>query len=142
MRFPGRGRRTAISRRSALHTGGAVDIAGRMRRTSARGWSPWIVGVARLPGPEGGTAYFVADTPGDVALVSGRAGRSGPIPLARSARLTRRDVRFKGEAYYGDDAQIIVLHGDPAVTELDLDPADIDAVVDRLLALGNPLGSA
>ena len=124
--------------------GDAVELPGRVRRTSARGWSPWIVGVLKLPtqGDVGGTVSFVADVPAQASLIFGRAGRTGPLVLRGPVRLSQRRVRFKTEAFYGMDAMVLVLTGDPdlkdstTATEIALPADEVGAVVSRLQSLG------
>jgi hypothetical protein len=148
VKVPGRGRRSERSRHELLAAGEAVDLPCRLRRTSARGWSPWIEGQLKLPasGATGEVATFVADTPAQQALVTGRAGRTGPLALQAPMRVSRRPVRFKTEAFYGMDAPVLVLVGDPdrqgsaAHTEIALPGPEVDAVVDRLIAIGISTG--
>ena len=144
MKVPGRGRRAERSRHEQLAAGDAVELPTRLRRTSARGWSPWITGLLRLPavGSHGAHATFVADIPAQASLVSGRAGRTGPLVLRGPVQLSRRRVRFKTEAFHGLDALLIVLTGDPdlkeatTATEIALPLDEVDPVIDRLIALG------
>ncbi len=144
MKVPGRGRHAVRSRHERLVAGMSVELPCRLRRTSARGWSPWVEGALELPARDatGEQARFVAAVPAKASLISGRAGRTGPYVLRGPVRLTRRAVRFKTEAFYGEDAAVIVLTGDPdtkdsvSTTEIALAPEDTDAVIDRLIALG------
>ena len=144
MKVPGRGRRAERGRHELLAAGDAVELPCRVRRTSARGWSPWIVGILQLPtaGDLGGTTSFVADVPAQASLISGRAGRTGPLVLRGPVRLIRRRVRFKTEAFYGMDGLVIVLTGDPdlkdstTATEIALPIEVTDQVVERLTSLG------
>ena len=105
-----------------------------LRRTSSRGWGPWIPGALTLPAS--GTAQFVVADPLKRSLVSGRAGGSGPVPVEGPGKLTTRAVRFRGEAFYGLDGDVIVLTTERHVSELATEPAESDLIADRLRALG------
>jgi hypothetical protein len=132
--LPRRGRRRAQQRHDKLAAGEAVDVPCHIRRTSSRGWGPWVVGELALPAE--GAASFVAADPLKRSLVSGRAGGSGPVPVEGPGALARRPVRFRGEAFYGIDGEVIVATTERHVTELATEPADTDLIATRLRALG------
>jgi hypothetical protein len=111
-----------------------VDVVCHLRRTSSRGWGPWIHGELSLPAS--GTPQFVVADPLKRSLVSGRAGGSGPVPVEGPGALTTRRVRFKGEAFYGLDGDVIVLTTERHVSEIATEPAETDLVATRLRALG------
>ncbi|MBV9953437.1 MAG: hypothetical protein JO291_15895 [Acidimicrobiia bacterium] len=134
MRFFGRGRRRVQERHDKLAAGEAVDVPCQIRRTSSRGWGPWVVGELALPAT--GPASFVAADPLKRSLVSGRAGGSGPVPVEGPGALARRAVRFRGEAFYGIDGEVIVLTTERNVTELATEPDDTELIATRLSALG------
>jgi hypothetical protein len=92
--------------------------------------------VGELALPSEGAASFVAADPLKRSLVSGRAGGSGPVPVEGPGALARRPVRFRGEAFYGIDGEVIVLTTERQVTELATEPADTDLIATRLRALG------
>ena len=105
-----------------------------IRRTSSRGWGPWIAGSLALPAT--GAATFVAEDPLKRSLVSGRAGGTGPVPVDGPGSLATRPVRFRGEAFYGIDGDVIVLTTERNVTELATEPAETELITTRLRALG------
>ena len=109
-----------------------------LRRTSSRGWGPWVPGELSLPSPGSGTAHpqFTVADPMKRALVSGRAGGTGPVPVEGPGSLATRAVRFKGEAYYGLDADVIVLTTERHTSEIATDPSETDLVAQRLRSLG------
>ena len=105
-----------------------------IRRTSSRGWGPWVAGGLVLPAQ--GASSFVPDDPLKRSLVSGRAGGSGPVPVDGPGALSRRAVRFRGEAFYGIDGEVIVLTTERNVSELATEPTDTDLIATRLRHLG------
>jgi hypothetical protein len=134
VKLPRRGRRRSQLRHDQLAAGEAVEVPCHIRRTSSRGWGPWIAGQLTLPAS--GAAAFVADDPLKRSLVSGRAGGSGPVPVEGPGSLATRAVRFRGEAFYGIDGDMIVLTTERNVTELATEPPETDLIADRLRALG------
>jgi hypothetical protein len=138
MKLPRRGRRRQQERHDLLAAGQAVEISCHLRRTSSRGWGPWVPGDLLLPSPDSasGRPHFTVADPMKRALVSGRAGGSGPVPVEGPGALVTRPVRFRGEAYYGLDADVIVLTTERHVSEIATDPSETDLVAQRLRSLG------
>jgi hypothetical protein len=134
VRLPRRGRRRAQQRHDKLAAGEAVEVPCHIRRTSSRGWGPWVVGELALPAD--GAPSFVAEDPLKRSLVSGRAGGSGPVPVEGPGAVARRPVRFRGEAFYGIDGEVIVLTTERNVTEIATEPDDTDLIATRLRSLG------
>jgi len=99
-----------------------------------------VEGVLQLPGVGAGAgeAAFLADDPAAAALVVGRTGRSGPVPVGPTQDVSRRPVRFKGEAFFGLDAEVLVVATDRYQSEIAVDPAEVDAVAGRLASFVGP----
>ena len=60
------------------------------------------------------------------------------MPLRANVRPTARTVRFKGEAFHGADAEILVLRGDPATIEIAVPVPDTAPLLERLVAALTP----
>jgi hypothetical protein len=88
------------------------------------------------PGAAAGQPQFTAADPLKRALVSGRAGGTGPVPIDGPGALATRAVRFRGEAFYGLDADVIVLTTERHVSEIATDPEETDLVAQRLRSIG------
>ncbi len=101
-----------------------------------------MAGTLHLRGVGVDHATFTADDPGAVALVS--AVGAAPVPLADATKVALRPVRFKGEAFFGSPAEIVVFTTDRHITELAVAPEETGAVRSRLAALstGRPVTDA
>ena len=112
----GRDRRQRDERRRALLRGDQVVLDGRLRRTSARGWGPWTETVLTLGALPDGPVNWHADDPIAVGLPSIR----GPVDATFTEidDVWTRDIRFRTEAFWGMEGQIIVLAAERATTEL------------------------
>jgi hypothetical protein len=95
-----------------------------------------VVGELVLPASD--AASFVAADPLKRSLVSGRAGGTGPVPVEGPGALAMRPVRFRGEAFYGLDGDVIVLTTERHVSELATEPDDTELIAARLRELGFP----
>lgn len=127
--------RNPRTRRQLIGSGEEVGVPGRLRRTSSRGWGPWHEGWLRLlPGEEPSHASWSPDDPTSVDLVADRGDR--PVPLADPTRVELRPVRFREEAFYGLDAEVIVFGTHRRTVEVAVAPEETDAVLSRLRALG------
>ena len=126
----GRAKRRLQETRRTLVRGDDVELDCRLRRTSARGWGPWTeakVSVGRLPD---GDATWHTDDP----VAVGVAAVHGPVD-ARFADVDRvwlRQVRFQTEAFWGMDAQIVVVEGERSTVELAVEPVLAAPLADRL----------
>jgi hypothetical protein len=136
VKLPRRGRRRVQQRQEQLAAGEAVEVPCHLRRTSSRGWGPWVEGQLVLPAPDEGSPSFVANDPLKRSLVSGRAGGTGPVPVDGPGTLATRAVRFKGEAFYGIDADVVVLTTERYLSEIATEPAETELVAERLRHLG------
>lgn len=115
----GRNKREPIRR--SLVRGEAVRVPCKLRRTSARGWGPWTDAHVDLPAVGGIGATWHADDPIAVGFPITR----GPVDEAFTdiTDVLLRTVRFQTEAFFGKDAEIVVLVADPSMIELAV-PAD------------------
>jgi hypothetical protein len=109
-------------------------VSCHLRRTSSRGWGPWVPGELSLPAS--GTPQFVVADPPQRSLVSGRAGGSGPVPVEGPGNLSTRAIRFRHEAFYGPDGYMIVLTTERHVSELATEAVESDLIAQRLRTLG------
>jgi len=125
-----RARRETAARRDLLAGDGAVELPCKARRTTSRGWGAWVDGRLRLPGPGGDQPEFVVDDPATVALVT-RHG-AAPVVLEHPLEVEVRDVRYKAEAFYGPEAEILVATSPRRVVEIALPPEETEAVARRL----------
>ncbi|MCB0976261.1 MAG: hypothetical protein KDB02_02270 [Acidimicrobiales bacterium] len=128
----GRGRPGRRDLRNQLVGGEHVELDVQLRRTSARGWGPWTDGIVILgPMPASPVSWHVED-PVAVGLSSTR----GPVSADFEAidRVVARPVRFRTEAFWGLDAEIIVLHSERATTEIAMPPELTGPAIDRLAA--------
>ncbi|MCU1497933.1 MAG: hypothetical protein JWM47_1886 [Acidimicrobiales bacterium] len=126
----GRGRRRQDLRRRALLRGEVVELDCQLRRTSARGWGPWTPATVTLGSLPDGIVNWHADDPIAVGLPAVR----GPVDATFSEidEVWLRPVRFRTEAFWGMDADIVVLRSERATTELALAPNLTGAVTERL----------
>jgi hypothetical protein len=126
----GKGRRARDAHRRSLLRGEAVEVVGKLRRTSARGWGPWTDALVVLGALPDGQAWWHVDDPVAVGLPATR----GPVDLAFGEvdEVRLRAVRFRTEAFWGMEADIVVVSAERATTELALSPDLTAPVVDRL----------
>jgi hypothetical protein len=128
----GAAKRRREGERRALLRGEEVVLDGRLRQTSARGWGPWTDVVLTVPPlPDTGIGWYVEDP-----LAVGLPATHGPIvePLGEVDEVWLRPVRFPTEAFWGLDAEIVVLGAGRSTTEVALPPEVTAPVFDRLEA--------
>ena len=116
--------------RGALLRGAAVSVVVRFRRTSARGWGPWTDVTLRLgPLPDGKVRWRSEDP-----IAVGLPSTYGPVEeaLVDIDDAWARDVRFRSEAFWGMDGEILVLRSEWGTTEMALPPALSGPLLDRL----------
>lgn len=102
----------------------------KLRRTSARGWGPWTDATLVLGGLPDGEARWRADDPIAVGFPITR----GAIDLAFTEvnGVWLRAVRFQSEAFWGLQAEIVVVDSERGTVEVAGPPEDAEAVADRL----------
>lgn len=125
-----RSRRSRDTVRGALLRGEAVDAPCLLRRTSARGWGPWTDAVIGVPEMGEANISWHVDDPVAVGLPVLR----GPVDeyFTEVEHLGLRAVRFKSEAFWGMEAEIVVLTEERVSTELAFPVPVTDAVIQRL----------
>lgn len=135
-RWFGRAKRERAEQLLRLELGEPVVQAASMRRTSSRGWGPWTDVELHLgAGPDEG-AWWHAEDP----LAVGFAPARGPVDVAIAAvtSVWCRPVRFSTEAFFGMDAEIVVVEGERTTLEFALDPDLTGPVAARLAHLTRP----
>lgn len=113
-----------------------MTLDARLRRTSARGWGPWTEATLELGPLPDGAAVWRADDPVAVGLPT----THGPVVahLTDIDEVYLRSVRFRTEAFWGMEADIVVCAAEPFTTELAV-PAELAVpLADRLQALLTP----
>lgn len=106
----------------------------KARRTTPRGWGEWVDGTLELPPVGGpGEARFVPDDPTSVALVT-RQG-AAPVVMAPPLDVSVRPVRYRAEAFHGQDAEVVVVSTERRVVELALPPEELESAARRLSEL-------
>ena len=133
-----RGRRPDGALRAQLSQGGAVRVPCRLRRTSARGWGPWTEAVVHLgPIPDGGARWSTDDAVG-VGFASTNANVD--LPFEEVSDVYLRAVRFRTEAFWGMENDIVVVVSERGTIEVAVTPGDAEAVASRLAELAGPTG--
>ena len=117
-----------------------MEVACKLRRTSARGWGPWTDGVVHLGPPPNGRAEWHVDDP----VAVGFSSTAGPVDqrFDEVTDVYLRSVRFRTEAFWGMEADIVVVASDRGTIELAVRPPDSDALASRLDALLGPFDHA
>lgn len=126
-------RRGAGALAAELSRGGAVRVPCRLRRTSARGWGPWTHAVVDLGPLPDGAARWSTDDPVSVGFASTNDGVDLPFEDVTDVYL--RAVRFRTEAFWGMEADIVVVASERATIEVAVPPGDAEAVAGRLADL-------
>jgi hypothetical protein len=111
-------------------------VVGRLRRTSARGWGPWTPGAIWLPAPGLDVPTWSADDAVAVGFAS--TNERVVLPFEAVSDVYLRQVRFRTEAFWGMDNDIVVVVAEPATMEVAVAPGDAEAVAARLGALTQP----
>jgi broad specificity phosphatase PhoE len=125
-----------------LSRGGAVTVDCRLRRTSARGWGAWTPAQLHLgPVPDGDARWSTDDA---VAVGFASTNERIDLPFEEVSDVYRRAVRFRTEAFWGMEADIVVVASDRGTIEVAVPPADAEAVAMRLtdLLLRRALGGS
>ena len=131
-RLRGRGHQPGALR-AELSRGGAVTVACKLRRTSARGWGAWTDATVEVgPIPDGGARWRTDD-----AIAVGFASTNDRIdlPFEEVSDVVLRSVRFRTEAFWGMENDIVIVASDRGTIELALPPGDADPLASRLAEL-------
>jgi hypothetical protein len=131
-----RGRRHDGARRAQLSQGGPVRVACRLRRTSARGWGPWTEGAVSLGAIPDGEARWSTDDAVAVGFAS--TNTHVDLPFEEVSDVYLRSVRFRTEAFWGMDNDIIVVVSERGTVEVAVEPGDAEAVAARIDELVRP----
>jgi hypothetical protein len=125
-----RGRRDDGALRAELSRGGPVRVPCRLRRTSARGWGPWTEGVVVLGAVPDGEARWTTDDPVAVGFASTNAHVD--LPFEEVSDVYLRSVRFRTEAFWGMENDIVVVASERGTVEVAVTPGDAEAVAARI----------
>ena len=133
---PFRSRRGDGELRAALSRGGPVRVPCRLRRTSARGWGPWTEGEVVLGAlPDGEARWRTADP---VAVGFASTNEGVDLPFEEVSDVYLRSVRFRTEAFWGMENDIVVVPSERGTIEVAVRPGDAEAVAARLVELVQP----
>jgi hypothetical protein len=124
--------------RAELSRGGPVRVPCRLRRTSARGWGPWTEGVVVLGAVPDGEARWTTDDPVAVGFAS--TNTSVDLPFEEVSDVYLRSVRFRTEAFWGMENDIVVVASERGTVEVAVTPGDAEAVASRIDELVRPTG--
>lgn len=122
--------------RAKLSQGGPVRVPCRLRRTSARGWGPWTEGRLDLGSVPDGTARWSTDDAVAVGFAS--TNPRVDLPFEEVSDVYLRAVRFRTEAFWGMDNDIVVVVSERGTIEVAVTPGDAEAVAARLAELLQP----
>ena len=119
--------------RAELSRGGPVRVPCRLRRTSARGWGPWTEAALLLgPLPDGAARWT---TPDAVAVGFASTIDVVDLPFEEVSDVYLRSVRFRTEAFWGMENDIIVVPSERGTIEVAVPPGDAEPVANRLAEL-------
>lgn len=122
--------------RAQLSQGGPVRVPCRLRRTSARGWGPWTEGVVSLGAIPDGEARWSTDDAVAVGFASTNARVD--LPFEEVSDVYLRSVRFRTEAFWGMENDIVVVVSERGTVEVAVTPGDAEAVAARIDELVRP----
>ena len=131
-----RNRKNDGALRARLSQGGPVRVPCRLRRTSARGWGPWTEGSLKLGAvPDGGARWLTDDA---VAVGFASTNTHVDLPFEEVSDVYLRSVRFRTEAFWGMENDIIVVASERGTVEVAVPHGDAEAVATRLAELVQP----
>lgn len=108
----------------------------RIRRTSARGWGPWTEAVVALGAiPDGEARWSTGDA---VAVGFASTNTHVDLPFEEVSDVFLRSVRFRTEAFWGMDNDIVVVVSERGTIEVAVTPGDAEAVAARIDELVRP----
>ncbi len=118
-----------------LARGVAAGVPCRLRRTSARGWGAWTKAVLTLGVPPHGLARWSTDDPVAVGFAS--TNEVVDLPFEEVSDVYLRAVRFRTEAFWGMDGDIVVVASERGTIEVAV-PSGAELVATRLAELVLP----
>lgn len=131
-------RHRAEAVRSSLADGGAGSVPCKLRRTSARGWGAWTDAELLFAEHPDVEVRWRAEDPIAVGFPITR----GPVDMAfgEVTEVYLRSVRFQTEAFFGRDAEIVVVASDRGTIELAVRTEEAPIVAERLegMLAGDP----
>jgi len=105
----------------------------RLRRTSARGWGAWAHAELLLGArPGDGARWSTADA---IAVGFASTNERVDLPFEEVTDVYLREVRFRTEAFWGMDNDIVVVASGRGTIELAVAPGDAEALATRLESL-------
>lgn len=119
--------------RAKLSQGGPVRVPCRLRRTSARGWGPWTEATLQLGAVPDGEARWLTDDA--VAVGFSSTNPSVNLPFEEVSDVYLRTVRFRTEAFWGMENDIVVVASERGTVEVAVTPGDAEALAARLVEL-------
>lgn len=131
-----RNRKNDGALRAKLSQGGPVRVPCRLRRTSARGWGPWTEGSVVLGALPDGEARWTTDDAVAVGFAS--TNTHVDLPFEEVSDVYLRSVRFRTEAFWGMENDIVVVVSERGTVEVAVTPGDAEAVAARIDELVRP----
>jgi len=119
--------------RAKLSQGGPVRVPCRLRRTSARGWGPWTEAALQLGAVPDGEARWLTDDA--VAVGFSSTNPTVDLPFEEVSDVYLRTVRFRTEAFWGMENDIVVVASERGTIEVAVTPGDAEALAARLAEL-------
>ena len=113
-----------------LAAGAGVRVPCRLRRTSARGWGAWTTANV-LVGPLGSAdARWSTDDPVAVGFAS--TNDVVDLPFEEVSDVYLRSVRFRTEAFWGMENDIVVVASDRGTIEVAVPHGEAEPLAARL----------
>jgi len=119
--------------RAKLSQGGPVRVPCRLRRTSARGPGPWTEAALQLGAVPDGEARWLTDDA--VAVGFSSTNPTVDLPFEEVSDVYLRTVRFRTEAFWGMENDIVVVASERGTIEVAVTPGDAEALAARLAEL-------
>ena len=133
-----RNRKNDGALRAKLSQGGPVRVSCRLRRTSARGWGPRTEATLALGAVPDGEARWLTDDA--VAVGFSSTNPTVDLPFEEVSDVYLRAVRFRTEAFWGMENDIVVVASERGTIEAAVPPGDAEALAARLAELLLPEG--
>ena len=110
-----------------------MTVPCKLRRTSARGWGAWTDATVVVGAPPHGEARW--STADAIAVGFASTNARVDLPFEEVSDVVLRSVRFRTEAFWGMENDIVVVASDRGTIELALPPGDADSLAARLAEL-------